>query len=141
MLKKFSFWIWGTIILQFLTAAVHSLSFFIKPVPQNETEKQLFDLMDNYKPDAGMGFHPSFANFFTGLSLCFTFICLFGGILNWYFKKKNLAANLWKGLLLIEMIIFGAVFVGMAVFTFFPPIVCAALIFIFVSGAYSTCKN
>ena len=141
MLKKFSFWIWGTIIFQILTAAFHSLSFFIKPVPQNETEKQLFDLMDNYKPDAGMGFHPSFANFFMGLSLCFTLICLFGGILNWYFKKKNLAANLWKGLLLIEMIIFGAVFVGMAVFTFLPPIVCTALILIFVSGAYSTCKN
>ena len=141
MLKKFPFWIWGTIIFQILTAAFHSVSFFIKPEPKNETEKQLFDLMDNYKPDAGMGFHPSFANLLTGLSLCFTLICLFGGILNWYFKKKNLAANLWKGLLLIEMIIFGAVFVGMAVFTFFPPIVCTALIFIFVSGAYSTCKN
>ena len=141
MFKKFSFWIWGTIVTQLLTAAFHSLSFFIKLEPQNETEKQLFDLMDSYKPDAGMGFHPSFANLFTGLSLCFTLICLFGGILNWYFKKKNLAADLWKGLLLIEMVIFGAMFIAMAVFTFLPPIICTALIFLFVSGAYSTSKN
>ena len=58
-----------------------------------------------------------------------------------YFKKKNLAAEFWKGLLLIEMVIFGAMFIGMAVFTFLPPIVCTALIFIFVSGAYLTVNN
>jgi len=140
MLKRFSFWIWGLIVTQLLTAGFHATSLFVKPEPQNETE-QLMNLAANYKPDAGMGFHPSFAELFTGLSLCFTLICLFGAILNWYFKKKNLATNLWKGLLLIEMIIFGAVFIAMAVFTFFPPILCTGIIFIFVSGAYSTCKN
>lgn len=136
MFKKFSFWIWGTIIMQLLTSVFHSLSFFVRPIPKNETEKQLVDLVTNYKPDAGMGFHPSFANLFTGLSLCFTLICLFGAMLNWYFKKKNLTAALWKGLLLIEIIIFGAVFIAMLAFTFFPPIICTGLIFIFVSGAY-----
>jgi hypothetical protein len=142
MSKKISFWIWGTIVTQLLTAAFHSLSFFIKLEPQNETEKQLFDLMDNYKPDVGMGFHPSFANLFTGLSLCFTLICLFAALVNWYFKKKGLVAVLWKGFLLIQVFIFGAMFIGMLLFTFFPPIVCTGLIFIFVTGAYlSVNKN
>jgi hypothetical protein len=141
MLKNFSFWIWGTIVTLFLTAAFHSLSFFMKPEPANETEKQLFDLMSSYKPNAGMGFHPSFSDLFTGLSLCFTLICLFGALLNWYLKKKSLTADIWKGLLLIEMVIFGSMFIAMAVFTFLPPIICTGLIFIFVSGAYSTCKN
>ncbi len=141
MLKKFSFWIWGAIVTQLLTAVFHSVSFFVKPEPANETEKQLMDLVTNYKQDAGMGFHPSFGNFFTALSLCFTLICLFGGILNWYFKKKNLSPELWKGLLLIETVIFGAMFIAMAVLTFLPPIVCTALMFIFVTGAYSTAKN
>ncbi len=141
MLKKISFWIWGTIILQLLTAAFHSLSFFMKPEPQNETEKQLFNLMSSYKPDAGMGFHPSFASLFTGLSLCFTLICFFGALINWYFKKKNLAPDLWKGLLLIQIIIFGGLFVAMLVFTFFPPIFCTGLIFIFVSVSYLTAKK
>lgn len=141
MFKKFSFWIWVTIVTQLLTAVFHSLSFFMKPEPANETEKQLFDLMGSYKPDAGMGFNPSFANLFTGLSLCFTLICLFGALLNWYFKKKNLAADLWKGLLLIQVIIFGAVFAAMLAFTFFPPIVCTGFIFIFVTISYYNCKK
>jgi hypothetical protein len=141
MLKKFSFWIWGTIILQLLTAAFHSLSFFVKQEPTNETEKQLIDLTGSYKADLGMGFHRTFVELFTGVSLCFTLICLFGGILNWYLKRKNIAANLWKGILLIQIIIFGAMFAAMLAFAFFPPIVCTGLIFIFVSGAYLSVNN
>jgi len=141
MFKKFSFWIWGTIITQSLTAVFHSISFFVTPAPQNETEQQLFNLLDNYKPDAGMGFNPSFANLFMGLSMCFTLICLFGAAANYYFKKKKLPADLWKGFLRIQMVIFGLMFIAMALFTFLPPIVCTALIFIFVTGAYVTAKN
>jgi hypothetical protein len=141
MFKRFSFWIWGTIVTQLLTAVFHSLGFFMKPEPQNETEKQLFNLMTSYKPDAGMGFNPSFANLFTGLSLCFTLICLFGALLNLYLKRKSIAADLWKGILLIQIIIFGAVFAAMLAFTFVPPIICTLLIFIFVCGAYISRKT
>jgi uncharacterized membrane protein YoaK (UPF0700 family) len=138
MLKKFSFWIWGAIITQLLTAAFHSLSFFISPEPQNETEKQLYDLVNNYKPDAGMGFHPSFSNLFTGLSACFTLIYLFAALINWYFKRKNITGNLWKGFLLIETIIFGILFIIMAVFTFLVPVICTGIVFIFCTGSLFT---
>lgn len=141
MSKRFSFWIWGAIVTQFLTSAFHSLSFFAKQEPTNETEKQLIDITGSYKADLGMGFHRTFAELFTAVSLCFTLICLFGALINWYFKRKNLAADLWKGLLLIEMVIFGAMFIAMTVFAFLPPIICTALIFIFVTGAYSTANN
>lgn len=141
MFKYFSIWLWGTIILQLLTAVFHSLSFFMTPEPKNETEKQLLELTSGYKPDAGMGFNPSFADLFTGLSLCFTLICLFGALLNWYLKRKNIAADLWKGILLIEGIIFGAVFAAMLAFTFFPPVVCTGLIFIFITASYLTVKK
>ncbi len=140
MFKKFSFWIWGTIIMQLLTAVFHSMSFFVTPEPTNETEKQLMDLTRNYKPDAGMGFNPSFKDIFTALSLSFTLICLFGAVLNWYLKKEKIAADLWKGVLLIEIIIFGGLFAGMLVFTFIAPVVCTLLIFIFICGAYISRK-
>lgn len=140
MFKKFSFWIWGTIVAQILTAAFHSLSFFMNPEPANDTEKQLFDLVNNYKPDAGMGFNPSFASLFTGLSLCFTLICLFGAVLNWYLNRKNITADLWKGVLMIQIIIFGAVFAAMLAFTFAPPVICTFLIFIFICGSYLSRK-
>lgn len=140
MFKKFSFWIWGAILIQLLTSIFHSLSFFAKQEPTNETEKQLMDITDSYKADLGMGFHRTFAELFTAVSLCFTLICLFGGILNWYLKRKNIAADLWKGILLIQIVIFGAMFAAMLAFAFFPPIVCTGLIFIFVSGAYLSAK-
>lgn len=136
MLRKFSFWIWGAIITQLLTSAFHSLSFFVKQEPGNDTEKQLLDLVTNYKADLGMGFHKSFAELFTAVSLCFTLICLFGALLNWYLHRKKIAADTWRGVLLIEVFIFGAMAAAMLVFAFGPPIICTALIFIFVLGAY-----
>ncbi len=141
MTKRFSIWIWAAIIMQLLTAAFHSMSFFVKPVPQNDTEKQLLDLVSNYKPDAGMGFHPSFSELFTGLSISFTLICLFGAALNWYLKKKQLPADTWKGLLLIEALVYGALFLAMLFFTFFPPVICTGMIFVFVLGAYFSAKK
>ncbi len=141
MFKKFSFWIWGAIVTQILTSVFHSLSFFVKQEPTNETEKQLIDITGSYKADLGMGFHRTFAELFTAVSLCFTLICLFGGILNWYLKRKNIAADLWKGIVLIQIIIFGAMFAAMLVFAFFPPIVCTGLIFIFVTASYLSVKN
>lgn len=141
MFKKFSFWIWGTIVLQLLTASFHSISFFVKPEPANETEKQLMDLTRNYKPDMGFGFNPSFKDMFTGLSICFTLVCIFGALLNWYFKKQNIATGLWKGVLLIELVIFGGLFAAMLAFTFIAPVVCTGLIFIFALISYLTSKN
>lgn len=116
--------------MQFLTAFFHSLSFFSKPVGRNETENQLVDLFMNYRQDLGVGIHRSTYELFTGLSLCFTLICIFGGLINLYFLRMRLPQNFWPGLLKIELTVFGAVFLSMLVFTFLPPIVCTALIFI-----------
>jgi NO-binding membrane sensor protein with MHYT domain len=141
MNRRFSFFITAAAIVQLLTAVFHSLSFFVKPEAKNDTEKQLIELSTHYHPDAGMGFHPSLRELFTGLSICFTLICLFAALLNLFFKKKNLAVPLWRGFLLIQTVIFAMLFTAMAVFTFLPPIVCTGLIFILCLGAYLTAKQ
>lgn len=124
------------ITMQFITAFFHSLSFINQPVGRNETEKQLIDLFVNYKQDLGMGIHRSTYDLFTGLSLCFTLICILGGLINLFFLRKGLPQEFWPGLLKIEIIVFGAVFLSMLVFTFLPPIVCTALIFFTSIFAY-----
>jgi len=126
MLKKSLF---ALITVQFLSAFIHSLSFISKPVATNETEKQLIDLFTNYKQDLGAGFSRSTSDLFTGLSACFTLICILGGWINLYFLRKKLDSSLFRGLLFIEMMVFGAVFVIMILFTFLPPIVVTGLIF------------
>jgi hypothetical protein len=141
MFKKFSFWIWGLITFQLLTAVFHSLSFFVSPVPANESEKQLHELMYNYKKDMGAGISRSFADIFLSLSVSFTLICLLGGLINWYLQKKQISFEIWKGLLLIETIVFGILFFVMLRFTFLPPIICTAMIFIFSSGSWITVKS
>lgn len=140
MLSKFSFWIWGTVVTQILTAAFHSLSFFIAPQPENDTEKQLHELITTYQQDMGAGISRTFNELFLSLSVCFTLICLLGGIINWYMKKKNLTADIWKGLLLIQTIIFGILFLVMLKFTFLPPMICTGLIFFFILGSYFTVR-
>ena len=136
MLSNFSFWIWGTIIAQLLTAAFHSLSFVAPAKPRNETEKQLIELNTKYKIDMGAGIKRSFSQLFIGVSTCFTLIFLFGAALNWYFLKSGIDAELWKGLLLIELIAYGLVFLLQVRFTFLPPIIVTGLVFLFLAGTY-----
>src|SRR5258705_13099788 len=118
MLSNFSFWIWGTIISQLLTALFHSLSFIAPAKPGNETEKQLIELSTKYKIDMGAGFKRSFGHLFIGVSTCFTIIFLFGAAVNWYLLKAGITGEVWKGLLLIELIAYGIIFILQVTFTF-----------------------
>lgn len=136
MLSNFSFWIWATIISQLLTAIFHSISFFVKDKPRNDSEKQLVDLVKNYKLDMGAGIKRSFGELFIGVSICFTFIYIFGAILNWYFLQNGISPAIWKGFILIEMIIYGIVFFLQVRFTFLPPIIVTGLVFLFLAGTY-----
>lgn len=136
MLSNFSFWIWGTIIAQLLTAVFHSISFFVKDKPKNDTEKQLIELNTKYKIDMGAGFKRSFGQLFIGVSTSFTLIFFFGAALNWYFLNSGISAEVWKGLLLIELIAYGLVFFLQVRFTFLPPIIVTGVVFLFLAGTY-----
>lgn len=136
MSADFSFWIWATIIAQGLTALFHSLSFISKPKPRNDTEKQLIDLLNNHKLDMGGGIKRSFGSLFIGVSICFTFIYLFGAILNFYFLRSGISPAVWDGFLLVQLIIYGLVFLAQLRFTFWPPIIVTGLVFLLLLGSY-----
>ncbi|HEY4611920.1 MAG TPA: hypothetical protein VII11_02945 [Bacteroidota bacterium] len=130
MFKRYTFWLKTAIVFQLLTAAIHSLSLFVTPVPQNETERQLLDLMTNYRQDAGAGFTPSAADLMKALSSCFSLVCLLGGLTNAYLLKKNVSVEILRGMTGIQLLVFGICFAMMAFFTFLPPIVLTGLIFV-----------
>jgi len=136
MLKRYAFWTKVTIVLQFLTAGVHSISFFVEPDLKTDTERQLHELITTYHPEMGAGFHPSFWNLFTALSACFPLLCLLGGLTLGYLLWKKASPSLMKGILAINVLIFGVTFVVMALFTFPPPIIVTGLIFVTLSIAY-----
>ena len=69
MLKRYSFWLWVAVIVQLLTAGLHSVSLFASPPPLNDTERQLYDLMSTYRKDFGAGFARSTRRAFDGAQL------------------------------------------------------------------------
>jgi uncharacterized iron-regulated membrane protein len=127
-MKSFKTTIWLSISLLLLSGILHSLSFLGEPVPANESEKQLLDLMHHYQMDMGAGFSRSFNDIFISLSACFTLICLFGGVLLWYLNRQILPVLIWKGVLNIYLLFFGVLFALMLIFTFLPPIICTGAV-------------
>ena len=80
-----------------ITAVLHSLSLFVSPAPENDTERQMLSLITTYKMDAGAGFQPTYSNLFTALSSCFSFVCLLGGLTLGYLMIKHTEPKLMKG--------------------------------------------
>jgi len=132
---------WMVVIMMFLTAATHSLSLFVKPVAGNATEQQLLDLMANYKLDLGGGFHRSMNELVTALSSCFTLLCVLGALTNICLLVKRVPADIVKPLLAIQLIVFGICFALMAAFTFLPPIIMSAAVFVGLAMAYVTTRK
>lgn len=136
MLKRYTFWLWAAVVVMFLTAAVHSITLFVSPAPQNEVERQLFELMRTYRPDLGPIFHPTMENLTTALSSCFSLLCLLGGLTNAYLLRKKAEPGIMKGFILIDLVVFAVCFVIMAVLTFLPPIVLTGLLVLFLLLAF-----
>jgi len=133
MLKRYTFWLWLAVVFLSLTGVIHSIGLFIRPTPGNEVERQMLDLMMNYKQDFGAGFHPSMWNLFIALSSCFTFLCLLGGLTLAYLLKKRVAPDVLKGIVRIQLLVFGICFIVMSVLTFLPPIVLTGLCVLFLA--------
>jgi hypothetical protein len=127
MLRSYKFWLWFTIVIQLLTAGIHSLSFLRGMQPTSETEKQMLDLMA-IGQDMGAGFNPSMMDFLLAFSACFTFLYLLGGLINIHIIRSKAHLEFVKGMLNISLIVFVPSFVVMLYLTFLPPVILTALV-------------
>lgn len=75
---------------------------------------------------------------FKAVSSCFSLLCLLGGLINLYLLRKDVAADIVKGLVGVQVLIFGICFGVMAILTFVPPIVATAMVFIVLAITYFT---
>lgn len=131
-MKNYSAWLKTAAIFQFIAAIIHSITLFVSPPPNNETEKQLFALMDTYKFDFGAGFHRTMSELTLSLSACLCLVCLLAGLLNWYLLRKKTEPRIMKGVITINLVIFGILFVLVATFAFLVPIIFIGLIVLFL---------
>src|ERR1041385_144984 len=138
MLKRYTFWLWMAIAFLLLNTVIHSITLFIQPPPQNEIERQLVHLMTTYHNDFGAGFHPTPQNLFTALSSSFSLLCLLGALVNAFLVRKRVSTEIMRGVLEIDLLVFGICFVVIAIFTFLLPIVLIGLIVVFLALAFIT---
>jgi len=131
-MKKYSTWLKTAAILQFIAAIIHAITLFVTLPPNNETEKQLFTLMDTYKFDFGAGFHRTMGELLLALSACFSLVCLLGSLLNWYLLRKKIEPGIMQGVITINLVVFGILFGLTVMFAFLQPIILAGLIFLFL---------
>lgn len=136
MLRRYTFWLSAAVIFQIVTGLIHLLSLFITPRVTDDTHRQILELVTTYEIQSGFGFTPTYYNLFTALSSCFTFLCLFAALTNGYLLLKHTDPAVMRGIIAINVGIFGFVFVVMAYFTFLPPIVCTGLIFLNLLAAF-----
>jgi hypothetical protein len=129
-MKKYSTWLKTAAILQLIAAIIHTITLFVTLPPTNETEKQLFTLMDTYRFDFGAGFHRTMGELILALSACFSLVCLLASLLNWYLLRKKVEPEIMQGVITINLFIFGILFVLTVMFAFLQPIILAGLIFL-----------
>jgi hypothetical protein len=141
MLRRYRFWLIAAVLFMFLTAGLHSISFFVDPEITNDTQRQLHELLHNYREDMGAGFNRSFFDLFTALSACYPLLCMMGGLTLGYLLMKHTEPSVMKGVLGIHLAIFLVCLIIMIFFTFLPPIVMTALIVLNVALAYILCPN
>jgi len=131
----------GAPIFQFIAAFMYAIRLFVTLPPNHETEKQLSILMDTYKFDLGAGFHRTMAELELPLSACFSLVCLLGGLLNWYLLRKKVEPEIMKGVIIINLIVLGILFVLATTFAFLPPIILIGLIVLFLILASLTIRK
>lgn len=107
----------GAVVL-LLLGLVHSLSLFGKPAPANDTERQLLDLMSNYKFNV-MGAMRSMDNFLRGFSISFMLGVLALGAIDLALCRER--AGLLKRVALINTLWLAAMIaVSLRYFFIFP---------------------
>lgn len=141
MLKRYTFWLTAAVLFMFLTAGLHSISFFVTPDIRNDTQRQLHELLHTYREDMGTGFHRTFFDLFTALSACYPLLLVLGGATLGYLLMKHVEPDLMRGVIAIHLAVFLVCLIVMIFFTFLPPIVMTGLIVLNLALAYILCPR
>lgn len=119
----------GAVALLIL-GAVHSISFFQKLLPANDTEKQLLDLMSSYAFNL-MGSFRSMAGMLRGFSASFMLAALGFGVIDLMLSRER--AGLLKRVALVNIIWLAAMTaVSLRYFFIVPTSFLAATLLIFI---------
>ena len=141
MLKSPFLWLKAAMFSQLATAMIHSLSLIGIASPQNETEKQLYDLIENYQLNMGAGFFRTWNQIFNSISISFSLFFFFVGFLNLLVLQTDIDKIFVQKLVRLQLFVFGILSFVMFKLAFLPPIICCLAIFVFLLFTYLNLKN
>lgn len=118
------------------TGAIHSLNFLSDPQPANDSERQMLDLMNNYKMDLGAGIQRSMNDIVTFFNLSLTFLCLMGSGLNLLLVKFFDNRDLAKRVVTFNAIFWSIYLIPLWLMTFLPPEICFTIAWAGFAGAW-----
>jgi hypothetical protein len=122
----------GAVVLVIL-GLIHSLSLIRELVPANDTERQLFHLMDTYRFNL-MGSMRTMTELFRGFSVCFTVASIGLGVLDLSLLREPSA--LLKRVALIHVLWLGALVVIALKYFFAAPLAFQALALAIFAAAW-----
>lgn len=132
-MKNHITWVKITAVFQIITGLAHAMSFLMRPAPQNDTEKQLFDLLETYRFDMGAGFHRTMADLMNVISAHFSIAYILAGMINWYLASQRVPVSLLKGVIGINLLMFAISAVLNIALAFLPPITLTVISFILLA--------
>jgi len=128
MFKHYKFWFKAGSWTLILTALLHSLSLLQKPVGENETERQLFELMMTYSLS---GVNRTMYDLFFFFSLSMTMFTLFVAAINLMFAKYYMPSEHARKFIGANVVFLTLFLIPLLLFTFIAPIACYALCWLF----------
>ncbi|HMW40006.1 MAG: hypothetical protein K1X68_04780 [Saprospiraceae bacterium] len=137
-MKNYKFWLSAAAVTQLLFAVAHSASLFITPAPANDTEGQLFKLLDSYRFDFGAGYHRTMNELIFVFSASLTLLLLLSALTILYLLHQKADPQIMRGILHILLIIFCLFLIVNLIYSFLVPIIMASCILVFLALARIT---
>jgi len=135
MLKNYVFWFKTGAWMSLITGLVHSLNFLSKPLPQNDEERQLIELLENYQFLLPGGFERSTSELMLFFNLNMTFFLVTWAILGLMLGYWLMPTKKDRQIIGVSAAIWTAYLIPTYLLTFLIPLVLVALTWLcFLAG-------
>jgi len=127
LIKNYLFWFKIGTWMCLITGLIHSLNFINKPQPQNEVEKQLFDLLENYRVILPGGFNRSTYELMLFFNLNMTFFLVSWSIIGMILVYSLMPTKKDRQIVGVSAAIWTAYLIPTYLLTFLIPLVLIAM--------------
>ncbi len=137
-MKNYKFWFKAASWALLVTGLFHSLSLLNKPVGENETERQLIELMTTYQLG---GINRTMYDLFFFFSLNLTLFSLFVAVINLLFARFYMPSEHARKFITANLVFWTIFLVPLYLLTFIVPIACYTVVWLLLLVSFFLSKK